>query len=148
MDNFLFSKIRRVKSPDRKNKFDAGLDFYIPDDFKEVVLMHGQSILIPSGIKVNIPKNFVFIAFNKSGVASKKKLDVLASVIDEIYQGEIHINLINNGEEPQIISPGDKIIQFLLLPISYQTPIEVLVKDLYKESSDRGENGFGSTGEK
>jgi len=147
MNDFKFSKVKDVKSPNRANQFDAGIDFFIPNDFSEIILNHGESVLIPSGIKMNIPSGYGLIAHNKSGIASKKNLDVLASVIDETYQGEIHINLINNGNVPQILKAGDKIIQFILTPISYINPIEVKIEELFEEKSNRGENGFGSTGE-
>lgn len=147
MDNILtFSKVKDVKSPDKKNKFDAGIDFYIPNDFKDIYLNHGESILIPSGIKVNIPHGYALIAFNKSGIASKKNLDIMASVIDETYQGEIHINIINNGLISQLLKAGDKIIQFILISMNYLDLIEVEINDLYSTISERGSNGFGSTG--
>lgn len=147
MSDLLFSKVRNVKSPQRANDFDAGIDFFIPNDFNEITLNHGESILIPSGIKVNIPHGFALIAFNKSGVASKKNLDIMASVVDETYMGEIHINIINNGKEPQSLKANDKIIQFILLPVSYLNPIEVSITDLYiNKNSSRGTGGFGSSG--
>lgn len=147
-NEFKFSKVREVKSPKRANEFDAGIDFFIPEDFKETILNHSESILIPSGIKINIPHGYALIAFNKSGIASKKSLDIMASVIDETYQGEIHINLINNGQIPQILRPGDKIIQFVLIPMLYLQLIEVDMNELYEIKSSRGGGGFGSTGTK
>lgn len=148
MEQFQFSKVRDVKSPTRANEFDAGIDFFIPEDFNNIIIKHGESVLIPSGIKVNIPHGFALIAHNKSGVASKRCLDVMASVVDQEYQGEIHINIINNGVEDQFIEAGTKIIQFILLPINYTIPTEVLIDDLYTEVSDRGSDGFGSTDNK
>lgn len=68
-------------------------------------------------------------------------------VIDSDYMGEIHIHLINVGKHTVTISPDEKIIQFLLLPITYANIIEVpTVEELYKDkNSERGEGGFGST---
>ncbi len=102
--------------------------------------------LIPSGIKADVPQGHALIAFNKSGVAVKKNLYVGASVVDEDYQGEIHINLTNVGREEVEINPGEKIIQFILLPVFYDTIEEVELENLYAGATTRGEGGFGSTG--
>ena len=109
-----FTKTRPVKDPNRGTSNSAGIDFYIPFDYPDTEIEPGKSVLIPSGIKANIPSNHVLIAYNKSGVATKKNLQVGASVVDEDYQGEIHIHLTNVGTETTQVSPGDKIIQFLL----------------------------------
>tara|TARA_R110002074_G_scaffold68547_2_gene160503 strand:+ start:4597 stop:5046 length:450 start_codon:yes stop_codon:yes gene_type:complete len=143
-----FIKVKNVKSPARGTEQSAGIDFFVPDEFKTVILLPGESCFIPSGIKVSLPEGHVLIAFNKSGVAVKKSLHVGACVVDEDYQGELHLNLTNAGNQPQIIEKGDKITQFVLLPVNYAMPIEVEPKDLYEKASKRGEGGFGSTGTK
>lgn len=147
MNNILkFSKVRDVKTPTRGTTGSAGLDFYIPNDFKETAIAPNESVLIPSGIKVNFKKEYVLVAFNKSGIAAKKSLLVGSCVIDSDYEGEIHINLHNVGCETQEIKPGDKIIQFLLLPINYPILEEKNINYLYDIKSERGDKGFGSTG--
>jgi dUTP pyrophosphatase len=145
-----FLKIRDVKSPNRGTPQSAGIDLYVPEDFTSSSLQPGQSILIPSGLKVNVPVNHVLVAFNKSGVATKKNLQVGACVIDEDYQGEIHIHLINVGCDPTSIDPGDKIIQLVLLPTVYESvEITETEESLWKgKLTERGEGGFGSTGNK
>jgi dUTP pyrophosphatase len=143
-----FLKLRDVKSPSRGTSQSAGIDFFIPNDFEYRTLSPGSSVLIPSGIKANIPSDHVFIAFNKSGVATKKGLTVGACVVDEDYQGEIHIHLTNVSDQTITINPGEKIIQFLLLPIIYES-IEIVESEesLWEgKSTERGEGGFGSTG--
>jgi dUTP pyrophosphatase len=142
------SKIKDVKLPTRANSTDAGIDFFVPEDQKMIRINPGESCLIASGIKVNVPKGFALVAFNKSGVAVKKSLHVGACVVDNGYQGEVHINLTNVGEHEQVINPGDKIVQFVLLPLGDPYIQEVPESDLYVEVSTRGEGGFGSTGEK
>jgi deoxyuridine 5'-triphosphate nucleotidohydrolase len=163
-----YIKIRNVKDPERGTSKSAGIDFFIPkftDNFLQdlrkknlsnniiiterngiAIPMH-KSVLIPSGIKVNIPKNYTLIAFNKSGISTKKDLDCLACVIDEDYQGEIHISLKNTNQHTVFLNENDKIIQFLLLPINYcelqqSNSIEELYQDKY---SERLSGGFGST---
>ena len=68
------SKIRDVKTPVRGTEKSAGIDFFVPKDFNKTRLFPGESVFIPSGIKVNVPTGHALIAFNKSGVALKKNL--------------------------------------------------------------------------
>ena len=142
------AKIRDVKTPTRANSTDAGIDFFIPTDYKGGRLFPGQSCLIPSGIKVDVPKGYALIAFNKSGIATKKGLHVGACVVDHGYQGEVHINLTNVGSEDRTLEAGDKIVQFVLLPLGDSIVELVEENNLYESASDRGEGGFGSSGTK
>jgi len=134
---------------------------------KTIYLKPQERILIPSGIHVNFTKEakefnyliaernlygnsvgLALIAHNKSGVASKKGLDRLAEVVDESYQGEVHINVVNTGYDTIKLEAGEKLIQFVLIPVIYSTIEETELKDLYTEISNRGANGFGSTDKK
>jgi dUTP pyrophosphatase len=145
-----FFKTRKVKTPNRGTEKSAGIDFFIPEDFIEQDIKPGESVLIPSGIKANVPMGYAFVAHNKSGVATKKSLQVGASVVDEDYQGEIHIHLTNVGTEITRVSPGDKIIQFLLVPVAY-SHVEIVDSEdeLWNgKVTERGTGGFGSTGVK
>lgn len=140
------SRIGDVKLPVRGHDFDAGIDFFIPNNFQEKILNLGDSILIPSGIKVNVPKGYMLKAENKSGVATKLGLQIGASVVDHGYQGEVLMHLTKITKGSIIIQPGQKIAQFILQPISTCKIKEVSVNDLYESKSERGEGGFGSTG--
>ena len=142
------SKTRDVKTPTRANPTDAGIDFFIPNSAGQLKILPGESALIPSGIKVDVPANHALVAFNKSGIASKKQLLVGACVVDCGYQGEIYINMQNVGREVQVLSPGDKIVQFALLKLGDPVVTEVHEHDLYLEVSSRGEGALGSTGTK
>lgn len=85
-----FSKTKNVKSPTRGTSQSAGIDFFIPDDWNDGLSLYmnpNSSVLIPSGIKVNVPEGYALIAFNKSGIATKKNLQVGACVAgDTIIQ--------------------------------------------------------------
>jgi|TARA_R110002020_G_scaffold82359_6_gene203841 dUTP pyrophosphatase len=143
------TKIKDVKTPTRANTTDAGVDFFIPNDYTgKTDLSPGESCFIPSGIKVNVPEGYALIAFNKSGVATKKGLHVGACVVDCGYQGELHINLTNVSAEDQTIAAGDKIVQFVLLPLGDPAIELVEENNLYESVSTRGEGGFGSSGTK
>lgn len=172
-----YSRIRNVKQPVRGHSTDAGIDFFVPEfdnnfvtylkeknqkpDFEindeEILLYPHQSILIPSGIKVNLERTrkeltswegIMLVVHNKSGVGSKKQLDRLAEVIDESYQGEIHINLVNTSNRIRSIKPNEKIIQLILEETVYLTPQELKEEDLYSSVSERGSGGFGHTNDK
>lgn len=158
------AKVRNVKTPERGTPKSAGIDFFVPNDFVEQVLPPQRDILIPSGIKANVPENFMLMAAEKSGVVTTKNATIQAGrkpkatayntvvvlgakIVDEDYQGEIHIHLVNVGNEYVIIKPGTKIAQFILVPVSYDTVEVVPENELFDEASDRGDGGFGSTGE-
>lgn len=158
--------VRDVESPVRGTEKSAGLDFFIPNDFKALAINPGEDVLIPSGVKASIPKGYMLMAAEKSGVvtsrqaciaAGRKPKDLAfssivvlgAKIVDEDYQGEIHIHLVNVGKEAVTLYPGTKIAQFILVPVSYEG-IEICEEDeLFEEESERADKGFGKgTGEK
>lgn len=141
------SKIRNVKTPERGTPLSAGLDFFVPNDFPgEHFLLPGDAVNIPSGIKVKVPHGFALVFMNKSGVAVKKGLQVGACVVDEDYQGEVHLHVRNTSTDVQSIKPGEKLVQALLIPVDYCGVEVVNVDELYEGGTQRGEGGFGSTG--
>ena len=137
-------KLRNVKTPNRGTESSAGIDFYVPEDFETTVLKSGESVLIPSGIKMQLPRGYALIAFNKSGVAVKQGLSVGACVVDEDYEGEIHLHMINTSDKDQVIATGQKLVQFVLIPVAYFDIEEV--EALQSRNTERGAGGFGSTG--
>lgn len=160
-------KIRDVKDPQRELG-NAGIDTFVPNfseqfmadlkaknptiDIKDSGINIGpqESVNIPLGIKVSIPTNIALEAANKSGVATKKKLFVGATVVDSSYQGEIHCHLVNVGLDVQHIDYGEKIIQWLPRYID-DGKIEIFdgvtTEEFYGGIKTlRGEGGFGSTG--
>lgn len=143
------SKIRDVKTPTRGTDRSAGLDFYIPNDWndgKKYDLWPKYGVNISSGIKAKIPEGYALIFFNKSGVATNKNLQVGACVVDEDYQGEIHLHVWNVGNKLTQLVPGDKLVQGLLIPVKYENVEEVDEAELFPTTTQRGEGGFGSTG--
>jgi len=142
-----FIKIRDVKTPAYGTPGSAGIDFFVPEDFREQRLHPGDDILIPSGIKAKVPDCFALIAHNKSGVATKKRLQVGACVVDSDYQGEIHLHVFNSKANGMVeIAPGMKLIQFLLVPVASAELIECKeLEEVFPAESERGSGGFGST---
>lgn len=158
-----YSKVRDVKSPERGTSKSAGIDFFVPNDSDIINLMPGQDVLIPSGIKAELPEGYMLMAADKSGIATSAlaksragmKTDnsllscliIGAKIIDEDYQGEIHIHIINVGLSSVVITPGMKIAQFILVPVLYENMEEVPESELFNTETERGEGGFGSTNE-
>lgn len=172
INTLLFSKTRDTKSPCRAHPTDAGIDFFLPNEFTEedikksndttgssiewsegqsrktILIPPHESFLISTGIKAIVPKGYAMIFFNKSGVAAKRHLVVGAQVVDSDYRGEIHINMINTSKANVAIEAGDKIAQAITLPIGLHVPCEVDDIMKYSEITARGEGGFGSSGVK
>ena len=144
------TKIRDVKTPIRGTEGSAGIDFFVPYDYPNSLrrVEPGERFFIPSGIKANVPTGYALIAMNKSGVALKKGLMVGACVVDSDYQGEIHLHLINASNKPVTIEPGEKLTQFLLIPVDHCDVTVVEEDELFTEETTRGSGGFGSTGVK
>ena len=140
-----FAKPRPVKSPRKAYDTDAGIDFFVPEDFEQTELYPGDDIKIPSGILVNVPLDHALVFFNKSGVATEDNLFVGACVVDEGYQGEVHLHVFNGGSTPVSISPDKTLIQALLLPVPSVEMIETKARDIFSTETSRGEGGFGSS---
>lgn len=141
---------RKAKTPVRAHSDDAGIDIFAPLDMEEVTIQPHEAYLVKTGLRCICPKGYAMIVHNKSGVAVKKQLVHGACVIDESYSGEIGIHLINSGNEPQMIKPGDKIIQVLLLPVGYHE-VELISEESclkHHANSERGDGAYGSTGTK
>ena len=162
-----FCKKLDVKSPVRGTPEAAGIDFFVPENtiefremFKEknstiqiddtgITLRPHERVNIPSGIKMDVPVGYALIAFNKSGVSLKYGLDIGASVVDSDYQGIIHLSLVNASNVDVHIEYGQKIIQFVLLPVNFDLPEEVLTEqEVFDRTTIRGIGGFGSTNTK
>ena len=150
-----FYKIRKgAKIPSRAHATDAGMDiFYCPNgntigklySTNDFWIPQGESRLLPTGLKVEVPKSHMLEIKNKSGIASRRQLVIGACVVDPGYDGEIYINLHNLGTETQVIKPGEKIAQAVLVPVAC-CDIEESEEDDLNQDAERGEGGFSSTG--
>lgn len=109
-----------------------------------VTIYPGETVLIPTGLAMEIPLGVAGLIFARSGMASKRGLapSNKVAVIDPDYRGEIFVSLLNHGKVQQTVEPGERIAQMLFMP--YGVPLFTLVEEL--SGTQRGEGGFGSTG--
>jgi dUTP pyrophosphatase len=129
----------RATLPTRGSRAAAGLDLY---SIEAVSLGAGQRSIVRTGLAVAIPEGFYGRVAPRSGLATKKGLDVLAGVIDADYRGEIGCLLYNSGEERIELAANSKICQLIIEQIV--TPQAAWADDL--DDTERGGGGFGSTG--
>lgn len=104
-------------------------------------LLPGQYSTIDTGVHIAIPKGYVGFLKSKSGLNIKNNI-VGEGVIDSGYTGSIKVKLYNFGSRNKMFEVGDKIIQLVILPV--YTPKLRQVDKL--DDTERGSNGFGSTG--
>ena len=124
--------------PTRAHEADAGLDLY--SRHTEIVCAK-ESAIFDTGVHIELPINTVGMLKSKSGLNVKHGI-TSEGVIDVGYTGSICVKLYNNSGYDYIVKRGDKISQLVILPIL--TPDLEEVDHL--EDTERGDNGFGSTG--
>lgn len=127
-----------AKIPTRAHEGDAGLDLYADDDY---TLFPDDTTRINTGIKMKIPTGYVGLVWDKSSLANLG-IHTLAGVIDSNYRGEIIIILKNLSQDILNISHGQKIAQILIQKL--ETP--EIEEDEIDDKTERGEEGFGSSG--
>jgi len=128
--------------PKYAHKGDAGLDLFSAID---CIIKPYERKLVPTGIKVVIPSGYAGFVQPRSGLAIKHGIALVNSpgLIDSGYRGEICIIMINLDKDTEFsIKKGDKICQLVVQKIEEV----ILIESNDIEESDRGEDGFGSTG--
>jgi len=130
-----------AKLPEYAHPGDAGMDIFSSE---HISLEPDKYLAIATGISVEIPKGFVGLIWDKSGLSTNHGLKVLGGVIDSGYRGEIRIGIINLSNKVYTFEVGDKVAQMLIQQI--ENPKIVEVKSLAE--TKRGHKGFGSTGKK
>lgn len=128
-----------AKMPTRAHADDAGLDLYSREN--RVIFPH-SSATFDTGVHVEIPRGYVGMIKSKSGLNVKYGL-TSEGVLDCGYTGSIRVKLYNHSSEAYTVAAGDKISQLVVMPII--APELELVNDFGTET-ERGDNGFGSTG--
>lgn len=127
--------------PSFAHSTDAGFDIYTTE---EKTLNLGDWYAFSTGLVSEIPDGYFVKFFDKSGLALRSGIQILAGVIDAGYRGEWKVIVRNSGKEPITIGKGEKVTQGVLMKV---IQMEIKVVDELS-GSERGEGGFGSTGKK
>ena len=129
--------------PEYKTEGAAGMDLMAANT-EDVVLKPLDRALIPTGIKIELPRGYEAQIRPRSGLAIKSVITLSNCVgtIDEDYRGEVCVGLINLSREEFTIKRGDRIAQMLIAPV-VRADIQVLGE---LSATARGTGGFGSTG--
>jgi dUTP pyrophosphatase len=118
---------------------DAGLDLCSRE---EKIILQGESEVFDTGVHVELPLGTFGKLESKSGLHFKYNVVCLGGVVDESYRGSIRVKLTNFGDKSYMIRKGQKIVQLVIIPC-HQPRIDVVDR---LEDTDRGSNGFGSSG--
>ena len=121
----------------------AGADLYACLE-EEITVKPGETVWIPTGLSMEIPKGCAGLVYARSGLACKKGLAPAnkVGVIDSDYRGPVTVVLHNHGTQEQTIAHGERIAQMVITPVL--TPAYELAEEL--SDTGRGQGGFGSTG--
>lgn len=111
---------------------------------QDVCIKPGETVFIPTGLSMEIPKGYAGLIYARSGLACKHGLAPAnkVGVVDSDYRGEFMVALHNHGDQPQIIKHGERIAQLLITPVL--APMFIEVEEL--DETLRSFGGFGSTG--
>lgn len=120
---------------------DAGLDLTTRE---EAVILPFDTVLVGTGVSVEIPDGYVGLVFPRSGLASKRGITLAncVGVVDSGYRGEIKVPLHNLKNYVQMVMAGERVCQLVIVP--FETCICRGVREL--SDSERGADGFGSSG--
>jgi dUTP pyrophosphatase len=144
--NVLFQKLEHFGSlplPQYETAGSAGMDIRAANS-EPITLKPGDRQLIPTGLKMALPKGYEAQIRPRSGLAYRSGITMLNTpgTIDSDYRGEVKVLAVNLGEESFVIRHGDRIAQMVIAPILQA--VTSVVDEL--PDTSRGEGGFGSTG--
>lgn len=127
--------------PEKAHAADAGFDLRAMHDAR-IVDCCNDGTVFDTGVHVAIPEGYAGFVQSKSGLNVKHGVICPVGTIDAGYTGSIAVKLYNLGSEPYQVKAGDKIAQLIIQPIAACELVEVESLD----QTERGDNGFGSTG--
>jgi dUTP pyrophosphatase len=125
----------------------AGFDMRSLED---TIIESGATAMVSTGIKMAIPDGYVGMVCSRSGLAAKHSVFVLNApgIVDSDYNGEVKIILQNLGKNPFTIKTHDRIAQIVFVRVADVAPKWVEESEIINRKSNRGQDGFGSTGVK
>ena len=144
MVRVLIARSGRAKDfplPEYATPASAGVDLRASEG---CVIPPGGRALVPTGLRIALPEDYEAQIRPRSGLALRHGVTLPNSpgTIDADYRGEIGVILMNLGQEPFVVEPGDRIAQMVVAPVVRVAWSEAEALD----ATERGEGGFGSTG--
>ncbi len=144
MVRVLIARSGRAKDfplPEYATPASAGVDLRASEG---CVIPSGGRALVPTGLRIALPEGYEAQVRPRSGLALEHGVTLPNSpgTIDADYRGEIGVILMNLGQEPFVVEPGDRIAQMIVAPVTRVAWSEAEELD----ATERGEGGFGSTG--
>lgn len=136
----------KARVPTKKNFVDAGWDLYACEDkwlYPVNEKPYDGIYTVRTGIAISIPRGYVGLIWDRSGLAAKQHIHRVAGVIDSGYHGEILVALSNLGNSPYFIAEGDRIAQLVIQEVPLHVDWNLVVE---LDETDRGDKGFGSSG--
>lgn len=140
-------KIKKISEkatlPKVATEFSAGADLCACSE-TDIKVHAGETVLVHTGLAMEIPVGYAGMIFARSGLATKRGLAPAnkVGVVDADYRGEVMVALHNHSSETQIISHGERIAQLVIMPFLAAS----FVESETLEDTVRGSGGFGSTG--
>lgn len=137
--------LREVGLPSYASTGAAGMDLVACLE-EPLELGPGKNALIGTGIAINIQDpGLAAMVASRSGLALRHQVRVSQGlgVVDSDYHGEIGVILQNDGNEPYIVQPGERIAQLVFMPV-----VQVGLNEVseFTSETERGQGGFGHTG--
>lgn len=128
-----------ARMPTKPYAGDAGVDLCSTERVE--ISPHGRA-QVPTGLAIEVPAGHVGLVWDKSGLAAKHGITVLAGVIDEGYRGELICTIANVSDTPFVFEKGQKAAQLLIQKVEH-----VQIQEVSELSpSERGEKAWGSSG--
>lgn len=132
---------RGATLPTRSHDGDAGYDL---SAMNGGTIEPGELVMVRTGVHVEAPDGYWLLQAARSSLCLRHHLLMAngVGVVDNGYRGEVMVPLYNLGDDPVTIEPGERIAQLVLVPMTVPEPIGVA----RLSDSDRGDDGYGSTG--
>lgn len=136
----VFEKVEGGQLPTYAHDDDTCMDLYAKSECK---INPGETVLIPVGFKVAVPDGHGLFIYSRSGLALQGLVvNNAPGVVDPGYRGEVRVQLRNNSSDVGWVGHGARIAQAAIQATPHVTIVEGTLDD-----TERGENGFGSTGQ-
>lgn len=134
--------VGNYEKPKKQTLGSAGIDLFNNTD-KDITIKHGEYAIISTGFYVEIPNGYVGLLFARGSLGYKYGCTLTNSVgvIDSDYRGEVMARITNISQTLHTIKAGERCVQLVIVPIPDTEYIEEELND-----TERGTNGFGSTG--